>query len=86
VPNNLVRSPEKDLGRQVQVQFAAEWTLARDGLDREFLEAAWNVATALLTGQDEQLSVPANLYGAPRFWGAGTLSRNPIAASVGVRG
>ena len=34
-------------------QFAAKWTLDRDGLKWELLDAGWNVAAALLTRDDE---------------------------------
>jgi hypothetical protein len=49
----LVRSPEEDLIGKVPAQFATERALDRDGLEREFPDAGWNVAAAPFAGNDE---------------------------------
>ena len=48
-----VWTTEEDLGGQVPARFAAEGTLNGDGLEREFLDAGWNVAAASLACHDE---------------------------------
>jgi hypothetical protein len=49
----LVGFSEEDLGGEVPAQFAAQGTLDVDGLEREFPQAGWHVAAALLAGDDE---------------------------------
>jgi hypothetical protein len=44
----LVWPTEEEFRGQVPTRFAAEGTLNGDGLEREFLDAGWNVAAASL--------------------------------------
>jgi len=39
VNDELVRPTEEEFGGQVPTQFAAEWALDSDGLEREFIPA-----------------------------------------------
>ena len=52
-PQQLVRSPEEDLGGQVPAQFAAEGTLDGDRLERKLPDAGRHIAAAPLAGDDE---------------------------------
>jgi hypothetical protein len=54
--DELVRSPEEDLGGEVPAQFAAQGTLDRDGLKWEFPGAGGNIAAARLARDDEGLA------------------------------
>jgi hypothetical protein len=53
VNHELVRATEEHFGGQVPAHLAAQAALNGDGLKREFLDAGWNVAAALLAGHLE---------------------------------
>jgi len=57
----LVRTPERDLRWQVPARFAAAGALNCDGLEREFLDARWNIAAAPLAGHHEALAISGHL-------------------------
>ena len=54
--DELVRSPEEDLRRQVPALFATGGAFDGDGLKREFLDAGRNVAAAPFTRHYEELA------------------------------
>ena len=56
VEDEIVRSPEEDFARPVLPEFAAKRTLNGDGLEGEFPDAGWNVATASLACHHEGLA------------------------------
>jgi hypothetical protein len=51
-----VRPTEEDLGGKVPPQFAAKWTLDRDGLKWKFIPTRRHIAAAPFTGNNEGLA------------------------------
>jgi hypothetical protein len=56
VNHELVGASEVYLRREVPAQFAAKRTLDRDGLERELLDAGWNIAAAAFALHHEGLA------------------------------